>query len=66
MRWQLELRRNGGVTIIDMSELGEAEEQESQDLRETIKELIGRGEKNLLVNLAGVGYIDSSGIARLA
>ena len=65
MRWQIETRRMGGVTILDMRELSETEERESQDLRETIKELIGGGEKNLLVNLAGVRYMDSSGIADL-
>jgi len=65
MRWQLNKRRIGDVNIIDMKELSDPEGQNAQDLRETVKELIGEGERKLLVNLAGVRYMDSSGIADL-
>jgi anti-sigma B factor antagonist len=41
--------------------LGEA----SSTFRDTIRELVSKGEKKLLLNLAEVSYIDSSGIGEL-
>jgi anti-sigma B factor antagonist len=34
-------------------------------LRDTIRDLIGRGQKKILLNLGDVTYIDSSGIGEL-
>lgn len=54
-----------GVTIVDLSgriTLGEA----SSTLRETVRDLISKGQKNILLNLGDVTYIDSSGIGELA
>jgi anti-sigma B factor antagonist len=53
-----------GVTIVDCSgriTLGEG----SITLRETITQLLGKGEKKILLNLGDVNYIDSSGIGEL-
>ena len=53
-----------GIVIIDLSgriTLGEG----SALLRETVKELLGKGKKKILLNLADVNYIDSSGIGEL-
>ena len=53
-----------GVTIVDLSgriTLGEA----SSTLRETVRDLISKGQKNILLNLGDVTYIDSSGIGEL-
>ena len=53
-----------GVTIVDLSgriTLGEA----SSTLRETVRDLISKGQKNTLLNLGDVTYIDSSGIGEL-
>jgi anti-sigma B factor antagonist len=53
-----------GVTILDLSgriTLGEA----SSTLRETVRDLISKGQKNILLNLGDVTYIDSSGIGEL-
>ncbi len=53
-----------GVTILDLSgriTLGEG----SVTLRDTIRDLISHGQKKILLNLANVNYIDSSGIGEL-
>lgn len=57
-------RRVDGVTIMDLSgriTLGEG----SVLLRDQIRELLGKGEKKILLNLGDVTYIDSSGIGEL-
>jgi anti-sigma B factor antagonist len=57
-------RQVDGVTILDLSgriTLGEG----SVVLRDTIRELLGKGEKMILLNLGDVTYIDSSGIGEL-
>ena len=57
-------RRVDGVTILDLSgriTLGEG----SVVLRDQIRDLLGKGEKRLLLNLGDVTYIDSSGIGEL-
>jgi anti-sigma B factor antagonist len=57
-------RQVDGVTIVDMSgriTLGEG----SVVLRDTIRDLIGKGQKKILLNLGDVTYIDSSGIGEL-
>jgi len=57
-------RQAGDVTILDMNgkvTIGEG----SVALRNTIRRLLGEGKKNILLNLAEVGYVDSSGIGEL-
>jgi anti-sigma B factor antagonist len=57
-------RQLDGVTVVDLSgriTLGEG----SVVLRETVRDLIGKGEKKILLNLGDVTYIDSSGIGEL-
>ncbi len=57
-------RQVDGVTIVDCSgriTLGEG----SVVLRELVRELLSKGDKNLLLNLGDVTYIDSSGIGEL-
>jgi anti-sigma B factor antagonist len=52
------------VTILDITGrivLG----QEIGDLRDAIRGLISEGKKKLILNLAGVDYIDSSGVGEL-
>jgi anti-sigma B factor antagonist len=54
----------GGVTIVDLSgriTLGEG----SVVLRDTIRDLVSKGKNKILLNLADVTYIDSSGIGEL-
>jgi anti-sigma B factor antagonist len=57
-------RQVDGVAVVDMSgriTLGEG----SVVLRDTIRDLIGKGSKKILLNLGDVTYIDSSGIGEL-
>ena len=57
-------RQVGDVTLLDMSgkiTIGEG----SVALRTAIRRLLEEGKKKILLNLAGVGYIDSSGIGEL-
>jgi len=57
-------RQIDGITVLDLSgriTLGEG----SVILRDTIRDLIGRGQKKILLNLGDVSYIDSSGIGEL-
>jgi len=58
------VRRVNSVTVVDVSgriTLGEGCTQ----LRELIREQLSKGHKNVLLNLADVTYIDSSGIGEL-
>ena len=57
-------RQAGDVTILDLS--GEVRIGDSSvALRDSVRQLAGGGKKNLLLNLAGVKYIDSTGIGEL-
>ncbi len=64
MSMKLATRQIDGVTILDLSGrivLGEG----SVQLRDSIKELVNKGQKKILVNLGDVSYIDSSGLGEL-
>ena len=64
MTMKTSTRQVDGVTIVDLSgriTLGEG----SVVLRDTIRDLLGKGDKKLLLNLGDVSYIDSSGIGEL-
>ena len=57
-------RQVDGVTILDLSgriTLGEG----SVVLRDTVRDILGKGNKRILLNLGEVNYIDSSGIGEL-
>ena len=57
-------RQAGDVTILDLTgevRIGEG----SVALRDSIRNLADQGKKKVLLNLAGVKYIDSSGIGEL-
>jgi anti-sigma B factor antagonist len=60
----LKERQAGDVTILDLSgevRIGEG----SVALRDSIRKLVDDGKKKVLLNLAGVKYVDSSGIGEL-
>lgn len=64
MSMKISTRQVDGVTILDLSgriTLGEG----SVQLRDAVRELLSKGQKNILLNLADVNYIDSSGIGEL-
>ena len=64
MSVKLTTRQVGDVTVIDVAgriTLGEG----SAALRESMKDLVTKGQKKILLNLGEVSYIDSSGIGEL-
>ena len=64
MKLQSSTRQVEGVTIVDLSgriTLGDA----SGVVRDVINDLMGKGNKKVLLNLGEVNYIDSSGIGVL-
>ena len=64
MSMKASTRQVDGVTIVDLSgriTLGEG----SVVLRDSIKDLLSKGQKKILLNLGDVSYIDSSGIGEL-
>lgn len=64
-------RQSDDVTILDLTgrlSLGEAVAfgpGSGLILSETVKELAKKGKKTLLLNLAGITYVDSSGVGQL-
>jgi anti-sigma B factor antagonist len=61
---KLSTRQVGNVTVIDVAgriTLGEG----SSALRETLRDLVAKNQTRILLNLADVTYIDSSGIGEL-
>jgi anti-sigma B factor antagonist len=57
-------RQVDGVTVVDLNgriTLGEG----SVVLRDQVRELLGKGQKQILLNMGEVTYIDSSGIGEL-
>ncbi len=64
MSMKVSTRQVDGVTILDLSgriTLGEG----SVQLRDAVRDLLTKGQKQILLNLADVNYIDSSGIGEL-
>jgi anti-sigma B factor antagonist len=61
---EIKERQAGDVTVLDMNgkiRMGEG----SSLLRDAIRKLVTDGQKKILLNLGGVGNIDSSGIGEL-
>jgi anti-sigma B factor antagonist len=61
---EIRLRTQGSVTVLDLAgslTMGAGEEQ----LRASITQLLAEGQQHLLINLAAVTAIDSSGIGAL-
>ena len=64
MSIKISTRQVDGVTILDLSgriTLGEG----SVQLRDAVRDLLAKGQRKILLNLADVNYIDSSGIGEL-
>ncbi len=64
MTMKTSTRQVDGVIIVDLSgriTLGEG----STMLRDVVRDLVSKGNKNILLNLGDVTYIDSSGIGEL-
>jgi anti-sigma B factor antagonist len=64
MGMKASIRQIDDIAVVDLSgrmELGEG----STILRETVKDLLKKGQKKILVNVGDVNYIDSSGVGEL-
>ena len=64
MTMKASTRQVDGITVVDLSgriTLGEG----SVVLRDTVRDLLAKGDKKMLLNLGEVTYIDSSGIGEL-
>ena len=64
MSVKLNTRQVGDVSVVDVAgriTLGEG----SSALRDLLREMVGKGQKQILLNLGDVSYIDSSGIGEL-
>lgn len=64
MSLKINTRQVDGITILDLNgriTLGEG----SVTLRDSIRDLVGKGQKLILLNLADVSYLDSSGLGEL-
>jgi anti-sigma B factor antagonist len=64
MSIKLSSRQIGDVTVVDAAgriTLGEG----SSALRDTLRDMVAKGQKKILLNLSEVSYIDSSGIGEL-
>lgn len=64
MSVKLSTRQVGDVSVMDVSgriTLGEG----SSALRDSIRAMVAKGQKKILLNLGDVSYIDSSGIGEL-
>ena len=64
MSFKATMRDIRGITVVDVSgriTLGEG----SSMLREMVREMAGKGQLKIVLNLAEVTYIDSSGIGEL-
>ncbi len=58
------IRQAGPVTLLDIS--GRLTSYETGALREVISSLLKQGRKNIVANMSGLQYLDSSGIGELA
>jgi anti-sigma B factor antagonist len=64
MKMESQVREVNGVTVLDLAgriTLGAG----SQQLRDSIHNLMKEGRKKILLNLAEINYIDSSGVGEL-
>ena len=64
MSMKFKTRQVDGVTVLDLSgriTLGEG----SVTLRDGVKDALGKGARKIVLNLADVDYIDSSGLGEL-
>ncbi len=64
MSVKLSTRQVGDVTVVDVAgriTLGEG----SSAMRDMLRDLVGKDQKKILLNLGDVSYIDSSGIGEL-
>lgn len=65
MALRVGIREVDGVTIIDLDGRVTLGEASSGKLRDTVREVLSKGSKKIVLNLGEVDYIDSSGLGEL-
>ena len=63
MSFSIQIRQAGKVTLMDVS--GRLTSFEAQAFRDAIQRLLRQGDNNIVLNLTGLDYLDSSGIGEL-
>jgi len=63
VNFSVSVRQAEGISFVEVS--GRLTSFESQALREIIHGLLKQGQTNILLNLSGLEYLDSSGIGEL-
>ena len=62
--FSIKIRQSGIVSLVDVS--GRLTSFETGALRDSISRLLKQGHKDIILNLTGLQYLDSSGIGELA
>jgi anti-sigma B factor antagonist len=62
--FSIRIREAGAVTLLDVS--GRLTSFETGALRDAITRLLKQGRRDIILNLSGLQYLDSSGIGELA
>ena len=62
MSLQISIRQSGDVTIVDVRGRSTLDEGESELLRSNLERLVASGVRRILLNLADVTRLDSSGV----
>ena len=63
LSFTIQIRQADEVTLMDLS--GRLTSFEGQAFRDAIQRLLRQGENNIILNLHGLDYLDSSGIGEL-
>ena len=63
MGFTIKIRKSGKVALMDVS--GRLTSFEGQAFRDAIQRLLRQGENNIVLNLQGLDYLDSSGVGEL-
>jgi len=62
--FSVKIRETGPVTVLELS--GRLTSFETGALRDSISRLLNQGRRDIVLNLSGLQYLDSSGIGELA
>ncbi len=63
LTFSVSIRQSGKVSLVDVK--GRLTSYEAQAFRDAIHGLLNQGHRNIILNLTGLEYLDSSGIGEL-
>lgn len=64
MNFTIQIRQADNVSLVDVA--GRLTSFEGQAFRDAIQRLLQQGHRNIVLNLTGLDYLDSSGVGELA